>query len=180
MIFDYLKKIVFVSALIFFSGQVLAIDASKVSKDKQSTTGLYFTSQEASDHMAKSGKSTLFVDIRDPVEIFTVGMPTAVDTNVTFKWVNPAAWDEKKSTFAFKNNPAFSKDIGARLKAKGLTATDNIILICGSGKRATKAASALQKAGFSKVYSVVDGYTGWQKANLKWSRKLDKEKVLVK
>lgn len=37
-------------------------------------TGLYLTSQEASVHMTKNAKSTLFVDIRDPAEILSVGI----------------------------------------------------------------------------------------------------------
>ena len=107
-------------------------------------------------------------------------MPNAVDTNITFKYVDPTLWNEKKSTFGFKSNPNFLKDVDIRLKEKGLTSSDTIILFCGSGKRAAKAASALKKAGFSKVYSVMDGYKAWQKADLEWSRKLDKQKVLVK
>ncbi len=180
MISTTLRKIILLSTLVVFSNHVFAIDASKVPKDRQSTTGLYLTSVEASEYMIKNGESTLFIDIRDPVEIFTVGMPNVVDTNVTFKFVDPSGWNEKKSTFGFKSNPDFSKDVNSRLKAKGLTNSDAIILICGSGKRAAKGASALKKEGFSKVYSVMDGYKAWQKANLKWSRKLDKQKVLVK
>lgn len=175
-----LKKLVLASTIVFFSGHVFSIETSKVPKDRQSTTGLYFTSQEASDYMAKNGNSTLFVDIRDPVEIFTVGMPTVADTNVTFTWIDPTKWDSKQSTFGYKFNLNFSKDMESRLKVKGLTKADTIVLICGSGKRAAKAASALKVAGFSKVYSVMDGYQAWQKANLNWSIKLDKQKVLVK
>ena len=180
MISTTIKKLILISILVFFSSNIFAIDASKVPEDRQSTTGLYFTSLEASDHVAKQGDSTLFIDIRDPVDIFTVGMPNAVDTNVTFKYVDPSLWNEKKSTFGFKSNPNFLKDVDIRLKEKGLTNSDTIILICGSGKRAAKAASALKKAGFSNVYSVMDGYKAWQKADLEWSRKLDKQKVLVK
>ena len=176
----FIKQIIFVSALVFFTGNVFAVDASKVPKDRQSATGLYFTSVEASEHMANNAASTLFLDIRDPVEIFTVGMPQAVDHNVTFKYIDPTKWNEKKETFGMKGNPDFVKGVNEQLTAKGLTNTDNIIVICGSGKRAAKAATALKKAGFSKVYSVVDGYQAWQKANLKWSKKLDKAKVLVK
>lgn len=175
-----LKKVVLFSILLLFSNHLFAIDASKVPEDRQSTTGLYFTSQEASEHMAKNSISTLFVDIRDPAEIFTVGMPLIVDTNVVFKWIDPKKWDNKKSTFGFKNNPNFSKNMVKALNAKELTKSDTVILICGSGKRAAKAASSLKKSGFSNVYSVVDGYQTWQKSNLPWSRKLDKRKVLVR
>jgi len=156
-----------------------AIEESKVPKDKRSTTGLYFTSKEASAHMATNSKSTLFVDVRDPAEIFTVGMPLSANTNVPFKRIDLNKWDKKKSTFKLPKNPDFAKDVGARLKAKGLSSNDTIILICGSGKRAAKAASVLKKSGYTNVYSVMDGYTGWQKSNLKWSKKLDKGKMYI-
>ena len=162
---------------IVFSTNVFAIDAQKVPKNKQSTTGLYFTAKEASDHVAKNSKSTLFVDIRDPAEVFTVGMPSSADKVVPFKRLNLKGWNKKKSTFALAKNPDFSKMISTQLKAKKLTNNDTIILICGSGKRAAKAASALKKSGFTKVYSVIDGYKGWQKSKLKWSKKLDKNKI---
>ena len=180
MTIHFIKQIMLVGTLVCFMGNVFAIDASKVPKNKQSTTGLYFTSVEASKHMANNAASTLFLDIRDPVEIFTVGMPLVVDRNVTFKYIDPTKWNKKKQTFGMKGNPNFAKGVSEQLKAKGLTNGDTIIVICGSGKRAAKAATALKKAGFGNVYSVMDGYKAWQKANLKWSRKLDKAKVLVK
>jgi rhodanese-related sulfurtransferase len=173
-----IKRFSVLALLLVISAQAFAIEASKVPEDRQSATGLYFTSLEASNYVARHARSTLFLDIRDPVEIFTVGMPTAVDHNVTFKYVDPTAWDAKKETFAMKGNPDFVKGVDAQLKAKGLTRSNRIILICGSGKRAAKAATALKKAGFPKVYSVVDGYAAWQKDNLPWSRKLAKDKVM--
>jgi len=173
-----IKKFTLFAILLLFSAQALAIEASKVPKDRQSATGLYFTSLEASHYVARHAGSTLFLDIRDPVEIFTVGMPLAVDHNVTFKYVDPSKWDAKNETFGMRGNPDFVKGVDAQLKAKGLTRSSTIILICGSGKRAAKAATALKKAGFDKVYSVVDGYSAWQKDGLKWSRKLVKDKVM--
>ena len=154
-----------------------AIDESKVPEDKRSATGKYFTSKEASAHMMANSKSTLFVDVRDPAEIFTVGMPTSADTNVPFKRIDLKKWDEKKSTFKLVGNPDFAKDVGAHLKTKGLSSNDTIILMCGSGKRAAQAANALKKSGYTNVYSIVDGYKGWQKSNLEWSKKLDKAKM---
>ena len=156
-----------------------AIEESKVPKEKRSTTGLYFTSIEASAHMTTNSKSTLFVDVRDPAEIFTVGMPASANTNVPLKRINLKKWDKKKSTFKLPKNPNFAEDVDDRLTAKGLSSNDTIILICGSGKRAAKAASVLKKSGYTNVYSVMDGYKGWQKSNLKWSKKLDKGKMYI-
>ena len=161
---------------ILLSG-VHAVDAAKVAKNKQNALGLYLTSVEANDFMKQKGKQALFLDIRDPVEIHTVGMPGGVDTNVPFKFINTKKWDTKKSKFKLDGNKNYIKEVEAALKTKGLSRDDRIILICGSGKRAAKAVNAMAKAGFKNVYSVVDGYKGWQKNKLPWSKKLDRNKI---
>jgi len=41
-----------------------------------------------------------------------------------------------------------------------------VILACRSGNRSLKAAFALHRAGFPRVYSLAGGLTAWQNANL--------------
>ncbi len=159
------------------AASVYAVDASKLDKSKQNDLGLYLTSKETHDYMQTHGAKTLFLDIRDPVEIHTVGMPAGVDYNVAFKLINTKKWDDKQGKFKLDDNPDFLKDVEARLNAKGLGKDDRIIFICGSGKRAAKAVNFMAKAGYKNVYSVVDGYAGWQKDNLPWSKKLDRNKI---
>jgi rhodanese-related sulfurtransferase len=178
-----MKRNIPVSLLIVFllnlglMTNVFAVDASKVEKSKQNTLGLYLTSKETHDYIQKHAAKTLFLDIRDPVEIHTVGMPAGVDYNVAFKFINPKKWDAKKSKFQMDANPDFVKDVEARLKTKGLSKDDRIIMICGSGKRAAKAVNLMAKAGYKNVYSVVDGYAAWQADKLPWSKKLDRSKM---
>lgn len=66
-----------------------------------------------------------------------------------------------------------------------------MILMCRSGKRSAKAANMLADAGYTKVYSVVDGYegdkvkkgedkgkrmkNGWKNAGLPWIYSLDRD-----
>jgi rhodanese-related sulfurtransferase len=166
-----------VIASFFLSSAAQAVDASKVAKGKQNSLGLYMTSSETHAYMQSHGSKALFLDIRDPVEIHTVGMPGGVDYNVAFKFIDTTKWDKKKGKFKLKANPDYLKDVAARLKAKGLTKEDRIILICGSGKRAAKAVNALAKAGYKNVYSVVDGYKGWLKNKLPVDKKLDRKKI---
>ena len=147
-----------------------AIDASKVKKAKRTKLGLYFTAVEANAHMKKHGNKTLFVDVRDPAELHTVGMPTNVDLNIPFLRIDLTRWNVKKNKFAWKKNPQFAAEMTTALQDKGLNKNDTVIVICGSGKRAAKAVNALAKAGFTKVYPVVDGYKAWQKHKLPWSR----------
>lgn len=163
----------------FILQNVHAIEASKVPMAKRSLSEKYFTSKEASKYLARHEKSTLFIDVRDPTELFTVGMPTLADVNIPFKRININKWDMKKSTFKLDNNPNFINDVAARLKTKGLSQSNTIIVMCGSGKRSAKAASALTKAGYKNVYTIIDGYKGWQKSHLKWSKKLDKSKMYI-
>ena len=63
--------------------------------------------------------------------------------------------------------------------------------MCRSGKRSAKAADMLADAGYTKVYSVVDGYegdkakdgpdkgkrtvNGWKNSGLPWTYSLDKD-----
>lgn len=154
-----------------------AIESAMVPKEKQSSLGLYFTAKEAYDYLGTHGKKVLFLDVRDPAELQTVGMPTDVDANVPFKRINLSKWDTKKKQFALDTNPNFVAETGERLKAKGLNNDDTIIIICGSGERAPKAADTLAKAGYQKVYIVVDGYKGWQADKLPWSREMDVNKM---
>ena len=163
--------------IIFLTNTVFAIDAKNVPKDQRSKAGLYFSAQEASDYMEKHAKSTLFVDVRDPGEIFTVGMSVAVDANVPFKRINATKWDAKKKTFGLDLNPRFVKMLEAQRKAKHLSKKDTIILICGSGLRSAGAANALSKVGYTRVYSVVDGFGGWKRDNQEWTKKLNRKKL---
>jgi rhodanese-related sulfurtransferase len=154
------------------SNTAFAIDEAKVPKAKRTTLGQYFTAVEANNHMKKHGKSTLFIDIRDPAELHTVGMATNVDANVPFFRIDLSRWNVKKHKFAWAKNRSFAKDIALRLVNKGLSKDDTVILICGSGKRAAKGVNALVKSGYTNVYPVVDGTKGWLKHKLPWSRKL--------
>jgi rhodanese-related sulfurtransferase len=77
-----------------------------------------------------------------------------------------------------------------RLKAKGMSKTDPVILMCRSGERAARGADLLAQLGYTRVYSVVGGFegpisektgrrdvAGWKNAGLPWSYELDKAKM---
>ena len=77
------------------------------------------------------------------------------------------------------NEKAQFAKVNEHLKVKGLNKDSPIILLCGSGKRAAKAASALKKGGYNKGYSAVDGYNGWQRSKLKWTKSLEENKMYM-
>jgi rhodanese-related sulfurtransferase len=102
-------------------------------------------------------------------------------------------WDDAKKSLKLEPNPDFIPEVRRRLAAKGLDANSPVVLICRSGDRSAASANLLTEAGFTNVYSVVDGFegdlapsgphegrravNGWKNAGLPWSYKLDKAKM---
>lgn len=178
-------------ALVTFSSSVMAEDWSTLSKKKQTTLGLYMTSTQAYKYMMKNMDKTLFLDVRTPSELNYLGVVTVMDANVPTDTMDGSAWDDKKSRYVRKHNNNFVADVAARLKAKGLTKSDTIILMCRSGDRSAKAVNVLAKNGYTKVYTVVDGFeggkaksgknkgkrvvNGWKNAGLPWTYSMDKD-----
>ena len=165
--------------LAFAASAALAIDASLVPQNKRSVLGLYLTAREAFELVKQKKNGVFLVDVRDPGEVFTTGMPEMADDNIPFRYINFHKWNNKKSTFAMDDNPDFVTAMDKYLSEKHLTRTDPVIILCSSGRRAPKAVNALASAGYSRVYAVIDGYEAWQKHKLPWSRKLDREKIYV-
>ena len=159
---------------------VQAMDETDVPEKKRTKPGLYFNSTEAASFMESSGKYALLLDVRDPHELQTTGMASSVDYNLPFYYININKWDSEKSRFQFDPNPDFAKDVNKRFKAKGLSGHDAIVIICTSGTRAAKAVNFLADTGLKNIYTVVDGFNGWKRNDLKWSRKLDRSKMYGK
>jgi len=102
-------------------------------------------------------------------------------------------FDPKSRRFTLHKNPAFVSAVEERLKAKGLDKTADVVLICRSGDRTTRAVNALAAAGFTRVWTVIDGFegdtasagadrgkrtvNGWKNAGLPWSYALESSQV---
>ncbi len=154
-------------------------DEGQARENKIPASDLHLTSLQAAAYVQKHAGDCLFLDIRDPGEIFTIGMPLLADGNAPFRFINFQKWNEKKKTFAMEENPDFVKTVDFFLKKKGLSRSAPIIIICSSGRRAPKAANLLSEAGYKNVYAVTDGYNGWRQSKLPWSRKLEKDKMFT-
>jgi rhodanese-related sulfurtransferase len=141
----------------------------------------------------KEGDKALFVDVRTRAEVMYLGTPTVTDAVVPL--VNVAGgftvWDDAKETFKTDLDEGFVAQLDKRLAQKGLTKTDPIILMCRSGDRSARAINMLlADKGYTRVYSVVDGFegdmskagrrdvNGWKNAGLPWTYELDKAKVM--
>lgn len=161
---------------------------------KCTTRGLYVTAQDAYDMVSEAPQKVLFIDVRTRGELQFIGMPVLVDAHVPIvveTW--PPQWDEATSSLKLVPNPTFVKDVDKRLAQKGLTRDDLVIAICQGGLRAARAANVLTQAGYTKVYTTIDGFegdpapdgphkgervvNGWRNAGLPWTAKLDRSKM---
>jgi len=186
--FSVFATFLFVMSII----NVYAVDKNEVPEYKQTRAGQYLSSKEAYEGIQVEENKILFLDIRTRSELAIVGMPTVADANVPFMFMaEPMTWNDEWGSFKMTANPDFLKAVNQRLEEKGLTRDDKVFLMCRSGGRSAAAADLLSKAGFTNVYSVVDGYegdmakngkrilNGWKNSDLPWSYKLDKKKMYL-
>ena len=174
----------------------LAIDVSQVPQTKQTKPGLYLDAKEAYALKQQLGDKALFIDIRTRAEVSYTGMATVVDAHVPlFEHPPNAPWDDKAGRFKMEFNNDFDSEVARRMAAKGLGKNDTVIVMCRSGDRSMKAVNLLAEAGYTKVYTVVDGFegdsakdgpnagkrvvNGWKNAGLPWTYKLDKDKLYL-
>jgi len=174
-----------------FSSLTMADDWSKLNKSKQTKLGLYVTAKQAYKLTMDNMDKTLFVDIRTPSELNYLGAATVMDAHVPTVFMDTTGWNDKKHRYNRATNKNFVSDITKALKKKGLSKSDTVILMCRSGKRSASAANMLAADGYTKVYSVVDGYEGgkvkkgkdkgkrmkdgWKNSGLPWTYSLDKD-----
>jgi len=183
--------------LLFIAGPALAVDKSVLTKDWQHTSlGLYLTAQEAYDMKTASPEKVLFLDVRNQPELHYTGMADTVDANIPYRF-DSTEWKMKKNgiygTFKKPKNHDFAAAVETLLQNRELTKDSPVIIMCTSGSRAPFAAKVLIEAGFTKVYTQVEGFEGkraktgprkgerivggWKNVGLPWSYDLLPEKM---
>lgn len=169
-------------------------DPKKVGEEQKTRLELYLSPKQAADFVNRNKARVLFLDVRTRAEPLFVGMATAVDALVPYvefpelhaDW----GWDENRAAYKYEPFNDFAPEVERRLKEKGLTKADPVVLICRSGDRSSRAANLLADLGYTRVYSVVGGFEGplnektgkrdlggWKNAGLPWSYELDKKKM---
>lgn len=165
-----------------------------VDTQKRTLRGLYLTATDAYEMVTENPSRILFIDVRTHGELQFIGMPTAVDAHVPFLVeATPLQWDDASSSFKLVANSGFVGAVDERLAQKRLARTDVVIVICQAGVRAARAADALTRAGYTAVYTVIDGFegdpvaegptkglrlvNGWRNAGLPWTTRLDRSKM---
>ena len=188
---NWFTYVIAIAMLSIFTNATMADDWSKLGKKQQTKLGLYMTAKQAYEHTMAKMDNTLFIDIRTPSELNYLGAATVMDAHVPTVFMDTTGWNDKKHRYNRATNKNFVADINKALKKKGLNKNDTIILMCRSGKRSASAVNVLKDNGYTKVYSVVDGYEGgkvkkgankgkrmkdgWKNSGLPWTYSLDKD-----
>lgn len=163
---------------------------SEVPRGKRTQLGLYITAREAYEKWKAAPDRTKIVDVRTPEEFLFVGHPT-------MGWLIPVAeqsytWDPEHAHFPMKPLPDFVERVG-RIAGHD----DTLLVMCRSGGRAAVAVDLLAKAGYRRVYNIIDGFegdpvtepdsvflgqrmrNGWKNALCPWTCKLTPERMLL-
>lgn len=176
--------------LLLCLGFAAAAQAADVPQDqrKQTKLGKYATATEAYAMWRAAPGAVFIVDIRTPEEYDYLGHPEMAPNIPSMLWTG--IFDAKKKAFPLAENPHFVELMKQRYKPG-----DTLVLMCRSGHRSVAAANKLAEAGFTNVYSMVDGYEGdkiadkaspgfgkrlqdgWRNMKLPWTTDLDEKLV---
>ena len=127
--------------------------------------------------MLKGDPKAQLVDVRTAAEWTFVGVP---DLRPVGRQVLTIEWSAFPS---MSRNAAFEEELGARLKAQGLTVDTPIVFICRSGARSMSAAQAMAARGFKRCFNLAGGFegdldgekhrggrNGWKHVGLPWTQ----------
>ncbi len=183
------------ASLLALSFSAWAVDPASLPDVKKTRLGLYIEASKVPTFLKNHAK-VLFLDLRTPEELLFVGVPQGIDGNAPFGTMNYSKWDDKKKTFVRFPNPDFLSNVEYWAIDKGIEKSDPVLLICRSGDRSALGADFLARQGYTKVWSVVDGFegdmakdgpnkgrrmvNGWKNADLPWSYDLDKARLLLR
>jgi rhodanese-related sulfurtransferase len=161
-----------------------------IPKGKQTVLGLYVTAKDAYAKWQADPDKVKIIDVRTPEEYLFVGHPDVA-------WLIPVAaqlymWDAEKKQFPMKPLTDFPARVNQVAKPD-----DTIMVMCRSGGRSAIAANMLAKAGFTKVYNIIDGMEGdthgdsagvvqalqakdgWKNSGCPWTKKLTPERMVM-
>src|SRR5512137_564843 len=164
---------------------------AKVPEEMRTKTNLYLMPKQAQQFVKAQKGKVLFIDVRTRAEAQFLGMAEGVDALVPYVEFQEfmTDWDDNRAFYKLEPFNDFVPETERRLKEKGLTKDDPVVLMCRSGERSSRAADLLNDSGYKRVYIVVYGYegelsdkgrrtvNGWKNSGLPWSYELDKKKM---
>lgn len=147
-----------------FVNSAIGFDKTKLTQSWQHTPfDLYLDAQEAYEMKIANPAGVLLLDVRNRPELHYTGIADTVDANIPYRF-DSVKWKLNKNgkygSFIKPRNPDFERAVENVALIKGLNKTSPIIIMCTSGSRAPFAAKALYKAGFTKIYTQVEGFEG--------------------
>ena len=158
-----------------------SVDPFQLHPDQQTVLGLYLTAEEAYTHLKENPK-ILFVDARSRAEVNFLGLPDDVDANIPYGFMHPGfRLDDDARAYRRLKNEHFVDAIKEQISLKGLGDDPVIFILCRAGFGPPRIVKELANEGFTKVYSIVDGFegdvdekgkrtiNGWKNAGLPWS-----------
>ncbi len=170
-------------------------DFSQLPEKKQTPQALYVTAIQAHDMKMQDPDNVYLVDVRSQEEVEFLGMPDAADVNIPYMFNDLDEWDSEKHRYQKVPNSNFSVTLAEKLEEAGYNKESTLLLMCRSGTRSSKAASLLNQLGYTKAYTVVDGFegdkvkegehkgqrlvNGWKNANLPWTYKPAEDKIYI-
>jgi rhodanese-related sulfurtransferase len=188
-----LMRLIVLCVLALSAGLAVAqkVDPAKVPEEQRSKLGLYVLPKETPPFIKAQGGKVMFLDVRTRAEAQFMGMADGVDALVPYVEFQEfmTDWDDNRGFYKLEPFSDFAPEVERRLKAKGLTKNDTILLICRAGERSSRAADLLQSLGYTKVYTVLNGFegelsakgrrnvNGWKNDGLPWSYDLDRKKM---
>ena len=166
--------------------------AAEAPKDVKKRTKLskYLTAVEAYEMIRNGHGSVALIDVRTPQEYDFVGHPVMARNIPVKLW--SGTFDPAAKRNVLVANPAFVDQVKARFKPG-----EAIIVMCRSGDRSAIAADKLADAGFTEVFSMIDGFegetvadkdspdfgrrtvSGWKNSSNPWTFDLDPDLVYV-
>lgn len=175
------RQTVVVSDALWETHILTTVRADRLDPRKRTKQRLYLTSVEVHRALA-TGRRLLFIDIRTQAEAMFVGFATVTLRNIPYMMLDFLhEYDPKAQSYRLTVNPDFAKAIATLIAERGLENSAAIALICRSGDYSARAADYLASLGYTKVYSVVDGFegdlgptgrrdvNGWKNSELPWS-----------
>jgi rhodanese-related sulfurtransferase len=125
----------------------------QVVEEKLTSLGLYVTALEAYEMWKADPERVKVLDVRMVEEYVFLGHAEgAVNIPVAFPKYQ---WHADKRKYGFEINPDFIDHVKEVFKPD-----DTIVAMCRSGGRSAFAINMLAKAGFVKVYNIIDGFEG--------------------
>lgn len=167
------------------------VDSAKVPEEQRSKSNLYLLPKQTPAFLKGQNGKVLFLDVRTRAEAQFLGMADGVDALVPYVEFQEfmTDWDDTRGFYKLEPFNDFAPEVERRVRQKGLSKSDPIVIICRSGERSARAADLLGSLGYTRVYTVLNGFegvmsekgrrniNGWKNDGMPWSYELDRSKM---